>query len=152
MSSGQTLLDVLATATRIHVDASVFGLHMAGSDRYVPLTRALLKGASDDMFAASTSTLTIYQLLAEAYRRGEPEVAATASRYLTTLPGLSVVDVTPDIARQAAQVRAQLGGSCERAIQIATALGEGAEVFLTQRSAFRRVAGMRVESLELLSA
>jgi hypothetical protein len=63
-----------------------------------------------------------------------------------------VIDLTPAIARQASQVRAQLGGSTERAVQIATALSEGATVFLTQRSAFRRVAGMSVESLDLFAA
>jgi hypothetical protein len=48
-------------------------------------------------------------------------------------------------------VRAQLGGSTERAVQIATALSEQAELYLTQRSAFRRVAGMGVESLDLFA-
>lgn len=149
MSDAGKLRSVLVSATRVHVDASVLALHMAGDRRYTPLTRTLLELLAEGDLAASTSALSIYQLLVEAHRRGEAETAATAERYLTTLPGLDVVDLTPAIAGQAAQVRAQLGGGVERAVQIATALSEGAHVYLTQRSAFRRVAGMSVESLEL---
>lgn len=151
MSETGKLRSTLASASRIHVDASVLALHMAGDRRYIPLTRTLLEMLAEGELSASTSAVSIYQLLVEAYRRGEADMAATAERYLTTLPGLDVVDLTPAIARQAAQVRAQLGGSVERAVQIATALSEGAHAYLTQRSAFRRVAGMSVESMELFA-
>jgi len=142
---------VLSRVVRVHVDASVLALHLTGNARFTPLTRAVLELLADGGLRGSTSSLSVYQLLVEAYRRGEAETAATAERYLTTIPGLTIVDVTPAIARQASQVRAQLGGSTERAVQIATALSEQAELYLTQRSAFRRVAGMGVESLDLFA-
>lgn len=151
MSEVGKLRSALEAASHVHVDASVLALHMAGDGRYLPLTRALLEMLDRGELTASTSALSIYQLLVEAYRRGEAETAATAERYLTTIPGLDVIDLTPAIARQAAQVRAQLGGTAERAVQIATALSEGAHTYLTQRSAFRRVAGMSVESMELFA-
>jgi len=145
------LSDVLRGVGRVHVDASVLALHLTGNRRFTPLTRSLFEMLADGTLSGCTSALSIYQLLAEVYRRGEPETAATAERYLTTIPGLAVIDVTPAVARQASQVRAQLGGSTERAVQIATALSERAEIYLTQRSAFRRVAGMGVESLDLFA-
>ncbi|MFW6084169.1 MAG: type II toxin-antitoxin system VapC family toxin [Gemmatimonadota bacterium] len=151
MSEVEKLRSTLASASRVHVDASVLALHMAGDRRYTPFTRALLEMLADGEISASTSALSIYQLLVEAYRRGESDTAATAERYLTTVPGLDVIDLTPPIARQASQVRAQLGGSLERAVQIATGLSRGAHVYLTRRSAFRRVAGMSVESMELFA-
>lgn len=151
MSDANGLRRVLGSVAKVHVDASVLALHLTGNSRFTPLTRAVLAMLAGDDLSGSTSAMTLYQLLVEAYRRGESDTAATAERYLTTIPGLSVIDVTPAIARQASQVRAQLGGGPERAVQIATALSEGAELYLTQRSAFRRVAGMRVESLELFS-
>lgn len=151
MSNVAGLRDVLTGVSRVHVDASVLALHLTGNERFTPLTRAVFELFADGGLGGSTSALSIYQLLVEAYRRGETETAATAERYLTTIPGLDVIDVTPAIARQAAQVRAQLGGSTERAVQIATALSEKAELYLTQRSAFRRLAGMSVESLDLFA-
>lgn len=151
MSDLERLRSVLGGVSRVHVDASALALHLTGARRFVPLTRTLFDLLAGDAVSGSTSALSIYQLLVEAYRHGDDEAAAKAGRYLTTLPGLRVVDVSPAIASQAAQVRAQLGGGAERAVQIATALSERAEIFLTQRSAFRRVAGMSVESLELFT-
>lgn len=151
MSDAAGFREVLDRANRVHVDASVLALHLTGNVRFTPLTRLLFEKLAEGALSGSTSALSIYQLLVEAYRRGEAETAATAERYLTTIPGLDVVDVTPAIARQASQVRAQLGGRSERAVQIATALSERAEIYLTQRSPFRRVAGMGVESLELFA-
>ncbi len=110
MSDVAGLRDVLAGVGRVHVDASVLALHLAGNARFTPLTRAVLELLADSRLSGCTSALSIYQLLVEAYRRGEAETAATAERYLTTIPGLDVVDVTPAIAGQASQVRAQLGG------------------------------------------
>jgi predicted nucleic acid-binding protein len=145
------LQETLTEAERVHIDASVLGLHLMGQPRYTPLTRMLFRLMSEEQIQVSTSAMSLYQLLVEVYRRGEPDTARTAEQFLTTIPGLDVIPVTPTIARQASEVRAQLGGSTERAIQIATALGDRAEIYLTQHSSFRRVAGMRVESLDLYS-
>lgn len=152
MSDADGLRRTLDGASRVHVDGSVLALHVAGAPRFLPLTRALFEVLADGTVSGATSSISMYQLLAEAYRRGDAESADVVQRYLTTVPGLSIVDVTPSIAGQAAQVRAQLGGGAERALQLATALAGEADVFLTRRSAFRRVAGMSVESLELLAA
>lgn len=75
-------------------------------------------------------------------------MAAASGRLLDNLPGLKVVDVSSAVASQAALVQAQLGGRGERAIQVATAFLGEADVFLTDRSTLRRIAGMTVESLE----
>ena len=151
MADSDRLQEILTEAERVHIDASVLGLHLMGHSRYTPLTRMLFGLMSESHVRARTSAITLYQLLVEAYRRGESDTARSAEQYLTTIPGLEVIPVTSTIARQASEVRAQLGGSTERAIQIATALGGQAEIYLTQHSAFRRVAGMRVESLDLYS-
>jgi predicted nucleic acid-binding protein len=145
------LRETLSEAELVHVDASVLGLHLMGHARYTPLTRMLFEAMSENHIRASTSAISVYQLLVEAYRRGESETARTVEQCLTTVPGLEVVPVTSAVARQAAEVRAQLGGSTERAIQIATALSVKAGTYLTQHSSFRRVAGMSVESLDLHS-
>jgi predicted nucleic acid-binding protein len=138
----------LVEARVVHVDASVFGLHLTGDERYVSLTRSLLSSVASSEFEARTSAITLYQLLVEPYRTGREAEAATIDACLSALSDLEIVPVTAAIARQAAQVRAQIGGSVERAIQIATALSSDAELFVTQRSALRRIAGLGVEQLD----
>ncbi|MFO7588611.1 MAG: PIN domain-containing protein [Gemmatimonadota bacterium] len=150
MSEAKRLRDALRGRTLVHVDASVLALHASAQAGALPLTRALFGALAAGELRAQTSALSFYQILAEAYRRGDAGTAERAERLLGSIPGLAIVAVTPRIARQAAQVRAQLGGGPERAIQLATALSEDADLFLTQRSALRRVAGMAVESLEAL--
>lgn len=148
VSEPARFVEALRDAGVVHVDACVLGLHLTGEARYLPLTRALLHGLENGEFEGRTSAISLYQLLVEPFRHGKDSQAETIEACLAALPGLDIVPVSPVIARQAAQVRAQLGGSVERATQIATALATDAEVFVTQRSALRRIAGMGVEQLD----
>ena len=95
-----------------------------------------------------TSALSFYQLLTEPYRRGKEELAEQAFKYLSGHPGLEIVPVTAAVARQAAEVQAQLGGSAERAVQVATALLGGAKGYVAYKTGLRRIAGMEIISLE----
>jgi hypothetical protein len=67
---------------------------------------------------------------------------------MAAVPGLEIIPVSPKIARQAAQVKAQIGGGLTRAIQIATALAGDSQIYVTQRSALRRIAGLGVAQLD----
>lgn len=148
MSDAAELIGRLTEAGLVHIDASVFALHLTAHPRYATLTRCVLEGLRDGLFEGRTSAVTLYQLLAEPYRRGDSDAADRMQSLLAALPGLEIVPVTAVIAGRAAQVKAQIGGSLERAIQIATALGADAELLVTQRSTLRRIAGMPVEQLD----
>lgn len=148
MANRAGLRVALEQAGVVHLDASVFALHATAHPRYLDLTRIVLAGIRAGAYEGQTSSVTLLQVLAESYRTGREQGAARVEACLTALPNLRIVPVSTEIARQAAAVRAQLGGSVERALQLATALGSEAEVFLTQRSTLRRVAGMRVDSLD----
>ena len=152
MNETGRLREALRGRSLVHLDASVVALHATGRPDMLPLTRALFAAVAAGDLRAQTSALTLYQLLVEAYRRNDAETAERAERLLGSIQGLAIVPVSPRIARQAAQVRAQLGGRPERAIQLATALSEQADLFLAQRSSLRRVAGLSIESLEALRA
>ena len=150
MSEGAGFVELLQDHDLVHLDASVLALHVAGVPRTLPLTRSLFRVMEAGEVAAQTSALSLYQLLVESYRRGEESTAARIEQLIGSIPGLRVIPLDGRIARQAAQVRAQIGGRVERSVQLATALSEGADLFLAQRSALRRVAGMAIESLDAL--
>lgn len=139
---------ILTEAGIVYVDAGVVALHLTGDPTYLPLTRVLLGGLRDREFTGFTSAITIYQLLVQPYRSGQEELAARVERLVATLPGLEMVPVSATIARQAAQVKAQIGGGLPRAIQIATALAGDSELYVTQRSTLRRIAGLGVAQLD----
>lgn len=137
----------LARAALVHLDARVLALHLTGTG---PTREAdlVLSGIRDGRIKAQTSSVTLYQILVEVYRQGRPSVARDVARTMQLYPRLGMVSASPEIAVQAAEVRARLGGRPERALQIATALVSGADVYLTSGSVLRRIAGMHVLNVE----
>lgn len=150
MSESARFEELLQDHDLVHLDASVLALHAAAVPGTLPLTRSLFRAMETGQVSAQTSALSLYQLLVESYRRGEESTATRIEQLIGSIPGLRVIPLDGRIARQAAQVRAQIGGRVERSVQLATALSEGADLFLAQRSSLRRVAGMAVESLDTL--
>jgi predicted nucleic acid-binding protein len=140
--------DRLEEARRVHVDARVLAYHLLGRPPYADLARLLLDGVRSGRIAAQTSSLSLYQLLAEPYRTGSGEAAGRVARFVSAFPGLDMVPVGASVARQAAQVQARLGGRPERSIQVATALAGDADLFVTRGSGLRRIAGMEVLDLD----
>ncbi len=150
MSESARFVELLEDHNLVHLDASVLALHAAGVPRALPFTRALFRAMEAGGVTGQTSALSLYQLLVESYRRGEESTATRIEQLIGSIPGLRVIPLDGRIARQAAQVRAQIGGRIERSVQLATALSEGADLFLAQRSSLRRVAGLAIESLDAL--
>ncbi len=148
MSLRARFTDRLEEARRVHVDARVLAYHLLGRPPYANLARLLLDGVRSGRIEAQTSSLSLYQLLAEPYRTGSEEAAGRVARYVSAFPGLDMVPVGASVARQAAQVQARLGGRPERSIQVATALAGAADLFVTRGSGLRRVAGMEVLDLD----
>lgn len=148
MSRRARFRERLEDARLVHVDARVLALHLLGRPPYPDLTRLLFEGLRGGDVAGQTSAISLYQVLVEPYRRGRDEAAERAGDDLTAFRGLDVVPVDAAIARQAAEVRARLGGRSERALHLATALAADADVYLTQASGLRRVAGLAILDLD----
>jgi len=147
VSSRTQFQEHIEEAGRLHLDPCVIGYHLIGLPPFVELTRLLFAGLRSGKLRAQTSAISFYQLLTEPYRRGREDLALRAYKYLSGQRGLEIVPVTGAVARQAAEVQASVGGSHERSIQIATALGRGVRAYVTDKTALRRVAGMEVISL-----
>lgn len=148
MSPAARFRDLLEDARRVHIDARVVAYHLLGEPRYLELTRLLFSGLRSRAVRGQTSALALYQLLVEPWRHGAGERTAELARHLGVFPGLELLPVSARVAAQAAQVRAQLGGSAERALHVATALDAGADTYLTEGSELRRVAEMSVMDLK----
>lgn len=148
MSAEATFRDLLEGARRVHVDARVICHYLMADPRFLELTRVLFRGLRTGTIRGQTSALSFYQLFSEIYRRDAAAQADEVAKLLTIYPGLVIVSVTAEVALQAAEVRAQLGGRTERAVQIASALGADADVYLTEGSGLRRIAQMNVVNLE----
>lgn len=130
------------------MDARVVARHLLGEPPHVELTRVLFEGVRGGEFRARSSAILVYQLLTEPSRAGRGDLGEEAYRYLSALSGFDLEPVTPEISRQAAEVRARLGLRTEPALHMATALAGGAALLLTEGSGLRRVADLEVVNLD----
>jgi predicted nucleic acid-binding protein len=133
------LTDRLKHHTVIGLDTPVFIYHLEAHPRYLPLTQELLTGVQAGHWAAHTSTVTLMELTVRPWQLQLPGVAREYEALLVHFPHLDVADVTRDIARQDAQLRARHRVRPVDAIQLATALVHRATAFVTNDAALTRL-------------
>ena len=83
-----------------------FIYHFEANPRYLPLTQELLMGVQAGQWAAVTSVVTLMELTVRPWQLDRPNVAREYEALLVHFPHLTLVEVTRDIARRAAQLRA----------------------------------------------
>jgi len=121
----------LATHTIIGLDTSVFIYHLEAHPVYLPLTRELLAGVEAGRWLAVTSTVTVMELTVRPWQLDRPAVARAYEALLVHFPHLILADVTRDVARRAAQLRARYRVRPADALQVATVLIHEATAFVT---------------------
>jgi predicted nucleic acid-binding protein len=125
------LTDALSGYARLGLDTAVFIYHLEQNPRYLPLTHAILAGVEAGRWTACTSVVTLMGLTVRPWQLDQPEVAARYEAALAHFPNLSLIDVTREVARQAAQLRASFRLRPADALQAATALASGATLLIT---------------------
>jgi len=126
-----TLGERLTRHAIVGLDTSVFIYHLEAHRRYLALTQELLAGVEGGRWTAVTSTVTVMELTVRPWRLNRPAVARAYEALLAHFPHLTLIDVTRDVARRAAQLRARYRIRPADALQVATALVHGATAFVT---------------------
>ena len=117
----------------------MFIYHFEENPTYLPLARAVFAWIERPGHSATTSTLTLTELLTLPYREiAEIEVRAFLG-LLTTVPNLEWIPPDLAVANVAARIRAEHRLRTPDAIQAGTAIQTGATGFLTNDRAFQRV-------------
>jgi predicted nucleic acid-binding protein len=132
-SLGDGALVLVDTAPIIYVLEG----HAQFSSRFAPLFARHEAGT----LQLAVSTVTLSEVLAGPLAAGEETLAR---RYRAMLESWGVVDLTADIAEQAARVRTQYRLKLPDAIQLATALAINADALATHDRAFAKVQGLRI--------
>ncbi len=132
----------------VGLDTLVFIYHFEGNPRYVPLTTSLFRRIESREMNAITSVLTLTELLTGPKMHGRDELVATYERLLAVFPNLSLLAVDQSIARLAADLRAECGLRTPDALQIATAMESGAQVFITNDRSMKKVTHLDILLLD----
>ena len=136
----ERLRERLTGHTVIGLDTCIFVYHLAAHSRYLPLTQELLIGIQAGEQAAITSTVTVMELTVRPWQLDQPAVAREYEVLLAHFPHLTLADVTRDVARRAAQLRARYRLRPADALQVATALVHGATAFVSNDRGLARLA------------
>jgi predicted nucleic acid-binding protein len=133
----------LADGSRLLVDTApiiyVLESHPVWSPRFEPLFALHAEGR----IALAVSTVTLAEVLTGPLAAGEESLAR---RYRAVLESWQLVDLTPDIAEQAARLRGRYKLKLPDAVQLASALAINADALVTHDRDFGKVKGLRVIS------
>jgi predicted nucleic acid-binding protein len=123
--------DRLANHATLGLDTAVFIYHLEAHPRYLSLTQELLTGVQSGRWSAITSIVTLMEVTVRPWQLNRMAVAREYEVLLAHFPHLLLAEVTRDVARRAAQLRAHYRLRPADALQVATALIYGATAFVT---------------------
>jgi predicted nucleic acid-binding protein len=126
-----SLADAIGPGRSILADTSVVLAYLAGgekaTDHAVQLFDALVATGRNP---AALSAITVAEILVRPFRRGRGAVA-TAEGFLRHFGDLRLIDVTYDVARQGARIRAETDLPMPDALIVASASVAEIEVLVT---------------------
>lgn len=129
------------------VDTAIFIYLIEEHPKYLRLLRPLFAEVDQGRRELVTSAVTLLEVLVVPYRSGDAALAAQYEELLTRSRGIRLADISRDLLRAAAQLRAARGMKTPDALQVAAALAAGCGVFLTNDRDLPSVPGIRILQL-----
>jgi predicted nucleic acid-binding protein len=123
----------------IFLDTAPLIYFIEGSSQYQHSLKQIFEANDRGDFAFITSSVTLLEVLVKPLREGQSELANQYKRILTTASGVRILDVTNDLAIRAAELRAKYNLRTPDAIQIATAIENKADYFLTNDTRLKSI-------------
>jgi predicted nucleic acid-binding protein len=123
----------------IGLDTSIFIYHLEAHPQYLPLTRVVLNQVQSGQCMAIASTVAIMELTVQPWRLNRADVARQYEVLLANFPNLKLVDVTREVARKAAQLRASYNLRPADALQVGTAIVNGATLWVSNDKKLKRL-------------
>lgn len=139
MVAPSSVTDFLRRNRSIFLDTSAFIYFIERHPRYYSFCESLFGSIEAGHVRASTSTLTLLEILVQPYRLKKDDLVLKFYSLLTTYPHLTWVPLTLDVADRAARLRAEYRLKTPDAIQAASAISYGAAGFICNDRAFEKV-------------
>ena len=134
----------------VGLDTAPLIYFMEQNPNYLEMMRLFFRAFDRGDFRMVTSTVTLVEVLVHPLRQGNTILAQQYREILLNQESLTVVELTPDIAETAAQLRASYNLRSPDSIQMATAIREGASFFLTNDARLPSLPGLTVLVLDNL--
>jgi predicted nucleic acid-binding protein len=111
--------------------------HLENVSPYAELTTVLVASAAAGRIELVGSAITVGETLVGPWRAGDSAGARRLEHALRQLPGFLVADVTFDVASRAAALRGKTGLPLPDALIMMSMIEQGAQILVTNDSAWR---------------
>lgn len=133
------LKDFFKKHRRVYLDTSAFIYFVEEHPRYYKFCESIFGNVETGYVEASTSTLTLLEILVQPYKLKRDDLVIKFYSLLTTYPHLAWIRLTLDISDLAARLRAEHNLKTPDAIQVASAVSHGATGFICNDRVFKRI-------------
>ena len=131
----------------VALDTAAFIYFIEEHPIYVPIVAPLFEAIDAGKLEASTSAITLLEVLVLPYRSGDADLAVRYERLLTRSRGLTMVALDNALLGAAAQLRAAARVKKPDAIQLAAALHRRATSFVTNDRELSNIGSLRILQL-----
>jgi len=138
----ERLAEKLANYPVIGLDTAVFIYHLETHPVFSLLTQEILSGVEQGSWNAVTSTVTLMEINVHPFQLNRTDIARKYEVLLVNFPNLTIVDIDRDIARRAAQLRAEFHIHPADALQMAASLVHKAGAFVTNDRQLERLSSL----------
>ena len=135
----------LSKFKRVGIDTNFFIYYFQKHPRFGPIVKDALNLFSEHQTILITSFLTLTELLS--FKASETLIARL-ERDIILLANLQLVEVSNEIAKEAAKITRKFSFNLVDAIQLATAIKNNAEVFITNDKKLQRFKKLQIVLLE----
>lgn len=146
----ETGIDALQDSSIIALDTMVFIYHLENNPQYQKTTGNILRLIELGEKQGVTSTITLLELLVKPMQMENQAIVENYTFALTTFPNLRLCELSTEIAVKAAELRAKYRISAPDAIQIATAIIEESDHFITNDQSLIKIEEISIIPLDQL--
>jgi len=133
------IADPLIEYGHVGLDTMCFIYHFEANPKYIAFTNALFNLVEEGKLRATTSTLTLAEILIKPIEQGNKAAVDDYKYALTNFPNLVLCDINAEIAEEAASLKVGYGVRLPDALQVATSIIQGARVFITNNQNLKRI-------------
>lgn len=131
----------------IALDTPLFIYLLEEHPKYLPRVRRIFQTLRDGKREAVFSVVGMIEILTGPKRQGRTDLAAQYEHHIRKFPHLSILNLNERIVWLASDLRAKYGITTPDAIHIATAIDAGADKFITNDKALKKIREIVVELL-----
>jgi len=128
----------------VAIDTGPFIYYIEENRRFLSACEALFVPVQKGKREIVTSIVTLLEVLVHPFRRGRRDLALMYRNLLLNSEGVTIVNLSPLIAEEAAKLRAQYDILTPDAIQVATAIVSGSSSFVTSDKKLKRIKNIPV--------